>query len=111
MRIVNDALLNEADYEKFGAVKSMLAMFNSHERAAYRGDTVAHSILVDLKEAIYSGVLTGPQLEAIELYFVRGHTQQDVSLMLGISRQSVQGRVNSAVRNIQKVLNSGELYR
>ncbi len=111
MRIVNDALLNEADYEKFGAVKAMLSMFNSHERAAYRGDTVAHSILVDLKEAIYSGVLTKPQLLAVEMYFIEGHTQQDVAVEFGISRQSVQGRVNSAVRNIQKVLNSGELYR
>jgi len=108
---VNDALLNQADYEKFGAVKSMLALFRSHERAAYRGDTVAHSILVDLQEAIYSGVLTDAQLEAVEMYFVYGHTQDDIALSLGIGRQRVHSRINSAVRNIQKILNSGDLYK
>ena len=108
---MNDALLNEADYEKFGAVKSMMAMYRSLERSAYRGDTVAHSIFVDIKEAIYSGVLTPYQLEIVEMYFLSGHTQDDVAMKLGVGKPRVHARINAAVRNVQKVLNSGDLYR
>ena len=107
---VNWGLLNRADYENFDRVKEMLVMYNTHERNAYRGDTVAHSILVDLHTAIYSGVLTRKQLEAVEMYCIYNMTQEMIGVQLGISRQKVGTRVDRAVKAIQSVLVSGKLF-
>ena len=107
---VNWGLLNRADYENFDRVKEMLVMYNTHERNAYRGDTVAHSILVDLHTAIYSGVLTRKQLEAVEMYCIDNLTMDDIGKSLGIGKPRVFNRLHGAIRNIQKILVSGELF-
>ena len=109
--IVNYDLLNRADYEDFGRMKEMLALYNSHERNAERGDSVAHSILIDLQTAIYTpGVLTKKQLEAVELYFMHFVTQEEIGAEFSVSRRAIGYRLDAAIKNIQKILLSGKLF-
>ena len=104
-------LLNRADYEDFHQLKQMLILYNTHERNAARGDTVSAAIYVDLKTAIYSGVLTEKQLEAVELFCMHNMTYESIGQYLDIGHPRVIGRVHRAVRSIQKSLLSGNLYR
>lgn len=107
---INHALLNEVEYETYNGMKMALTLYNYLDRCSRRGDTVAHSILVDLKTAIYSGYLTERQLEAVELYFIYCMTQDDIARIFGISKQGVSRIISRSVRTIQKTLQSGELY-
>ncbi|NLJ59296.1 MAG: sigma-70 family RNA polymerase sigma factor [Tissierellia bacterium] len=102
--------MNEIDYEKFSGVKKALAMYNGLERGSYKGDTAAHSILIDIKRAVICGGLTEKQMEVVWLYFLRCMPQEQIARKLSISRQSVNERLNGAIRKIQKTLLSGELY-
>ncbi len=110
MRVVNDALLNMADYERFGAVKKLLAMYTNHQYRAKKGDQVAHSILIDLRAAMYSGALNGKQLETAQLYFIHKESQDEIAAKEGVSQQAVSRRVNKVVRSIQDALLSGNLF-
>ena len=107
---LNDALLNEANYSDTKALKKMLTLYSRHERDAYRGDSVAHVIWIDLKTAINSGVLTPKQREVVKLRCIGGLQTDKIGEMLGIKRQSVQDRLEGAVKNLQKILLSGDLY-
>lgn len=111
MLVYNEALMNEIDYSQFSGVKKALALYNGLERGSRKGDTVAHSILIDLKAAIHFGRLTEKQLEVVELYFLRCMPQEQIANVLSISKQSVSERLNGAVRKIQKTLLSGRLFR
>ncbi len=107
----NEALINEIDYNSFSGVKKALALHNSLERLSEKGDTVALSILIDLKTAIYTPkVLTIKQLEVVELYFIYCMTQRQIAFELGISFQAVNERLNGAIKNIKSALLSGELF-
>ena len=108
---LNWDLLNRADYENFSRVKEMLVLYNAHKRNAARGDTVSHSILVDLSTAIYSGVLTRKQLEAIELFCMHNMKQDAIGAKLGVSHRAIGLRINAGVKTIQKLLLSGNLYK
>lgn len=107
---VNWDLLNRADYEDFDKLKEMLVLYNTHKRNAARGDSTAHAILIDLTEAIYSGVLTEKQLEVVELYCMHSMTHEAIGTYLEISKQSVGERIHGAIKCIQKMLISGELF-
>lgn len=108
LRVINDALLNAANYEDFHSMKEMVAMYSGLERSIYFGDSVAHSIFVDIKEAL--GVLSPKQKEAVRLCYMDMLPVRDAAASLGISLDSMQSRLNGAVRKMQKVLLSGELY-
>ena len=107
---LNWDLLNRADYENFSRVKEMLVLYNAHKRNAARGDTVSHSILVDLSTAIYSGVLTRKQLEVIELYCMHNMKQDAIGAKLGLNKTNISRRIDRAIKAIQNLLNSGKLY-
>ena len=108
---VNWDLLNRADYESFSGVKEMLVLYNAHKRNAARGDTVSHSILMDLDAAIYSGVLTKKQLEAVELFCMHNMPQEKIAEYIKVSREAIKFRLEAAVNNIQKILISGRLFQ
>ena len=107
----NEALLNEIDYNNFFGVKKALAMYNALERLSEKGDTVALSILIDLKTAIYKPkLLTPKQLEVVELYFMHRMPIRQIASDLGVSFQAISYRLVGAIKNIQRALLSGELF-
>ena len=103
-------LLNRANYENFHQVKEMLVLYNTHKRNALRGCSVSHSILMDLDAAIYSGVLTKKQLEAVELFCMHNMTMERMAEYLKVSKMAISYRVDAAVKNIQSILLSGKLF-
>ena len=108
---VNWDLLNRADYEDFNSVKEMLVLYNTHKRNALKGCSVSHSILIDLNEAIYSGILTKKQLEAVELVCMHNKTYESVAVELKVSHVAIVYRIKVAAKAIQKILLSGNLYK
>jgi RNA polymerase sigma factor (sigma-70 family) len=48
--------------------------------------------------------LTEKQKEVVVLYYRDGYTQQEIGNMLGISRDSVADRLESALKRIKKMI-------
>ena len=104
MITLNHALLNQANYEDLGTMKSLLRRYNEHSRGAMRGDSVAHSILIDLKDAICYANLTEKQLETVELHCLHCMTEDAISVKLSVGRSTIQKRFESATKKIQDFL-------
>ena len=63
---LNWGLLNSVDYETHNGVKSAMVLYGFYERKMEQGDSVAASIWVDLKTAIYKPkLLTAKQVEVV----------------------------------------------
>ena len=74
------------------------------EHHAYKGDSVAHSILIDLQEAINTdGVLTFRQRKFLQLW-LEGYRQIDIAAMHSVTQKNVSVRINKAVKNISLYL-------
>ncbi len=111
----NEKLLNSVNYCNQGSVKSAIRRLIQLEGLARRGDTVAASIAIDLKNSIgiYGGellaVLTPRQRRIIIDVLVNDKAQADVADKLGISQQGISCSLNAGLRRIVKFLNTGRI--
>ena len=81
-------------------IKSLLRKMVNLEHHAYKGDSVAHSILIDLQSAIIAdGVLTFKQRKYLQLW-LEGYRQIDIAAMHRISQKNVSVKINRAAKNI-----------
>ena len=109
---LNWDLLNSADYESHKGVKSLMVCYKLYERKMMQGDTVAASVWVDLKTAIYKPkLLTVKQMEVVELVCMHNMSLVAVAEYLKLDHTSIRDRFDGAVGRVKKILNSGKLYK
>ena len=105
MVCINIALLNYADYTDERKLRQLISSYNALYALAQKGDTVAASIFVDLKNALYTeGVLSVSQRECIEMCVIDGTTQDDAAKILGVSRETVKTHVKRGMTKIYDFL-------
>ena len=96
-----------AKYGSPKSVKNMLRNLDGLMHLARKGDTVAHSIFIDLNNAFYfEGVLTFRQRKFLQLW-LEGYRQIDIAANHRISQQAVEKTINRGVRNITIYLKQG----
>ena len=102
--MVNHALLNYADYDSASCIKRLVLNMLNLYKLAEKGDMVAFDIYLDLEGAINSpDVLTDKQAEYL-LKWVEGYTQNEIGIIYGIARTSVEDGIIKATRNIKQYL-------
>jgi len=100
----NWELMNYARYDSPHIVKGLLRRKGSLTHYARKGDSVAHSILIDLDEAMKAeGVLTFKQKKYLKLW-LDGYRQIDIAAMHRRSQNTVSEVINKGVKNISAYL-------
>ena len=96
----NWELMNYARYDSPHIVKGLLRRKGSLTHYARKGDSVAHSILIDLDEAMEAeGVLTFKQRKYLKLW-LDGHRQIDIAAMHRRSQDTISRVIDRGIRNI-----------
>jgi DNA-directed RNA polymerase specialized sigma24 family protein len=99
---LNWALLNRADYENTGIIKSLLMHLNDLLNCATRGDTVAHSVYIDLMGAL-ENVATLKQGSYLQLW-LDGYSQEEIAEKYQISQPTVNIRITQIAKKISNYL-------
>ena len=121
---VNDQLLR-LSYKDAKNIKSFLRNWGAMESLSLKGDTVATSILVDLKivtgidpekynkgnKAEFNlgylqGKLSHYQYMSIAYTLVLGYSQEEIAYVMGVDQSVVSKNINSGIKRIQKELNA-----
>jgi len=85
----------------------MLRNLDGLMHLARKGDTVAHSIFIDLNNALYfEGVLTFKQRKFLQLW-LEGYRQIDIAADHRLAQYQVSRVINSGIRNICLFLGKG----
>ena len=120
--IVNDQLLR-LSYKNPKHIRSFLKNWGGLESLSYKGDTVATSILLDLKivtgigidnykrldrEDFNKGYLKGKlsqyQYMSIVYTLVLGYSQEEIAYVMGVDQSVISKNINSGIKKIQKEL-------
>lgn len=119
---VNDQLLR-LSYKNSKHIKSFLKNWGGLESLSLKGDTVATSILLDLKtvtgididkykrldrEEFNKGYLKGKlsqyQYMGIVYTLVLGYSQEEIAYVMGVDRSVISKNINSGIKKIQREL-------
>ncbi len=125
--IVNDELLRMS-YSEPKNIKNFLRNWAGLESLSLKGDTVATSILVDLKsvtginpelydrqnrsvfdEGYQKGKLSYYQFMSIAYTLVLGYSQEDMAYVMGVGQSVISKNIRTGVKRIIKVL-EGSAY-
>ena len=118
----NDQLLR-LSYKNAKHIKSFLKNWGGLESLCQKGDTVAISILLDLKavtgidldvykrldrEEFNKGYLKGKlsqyQYMGIAYTLVLGYSQEEMAYVMGVDRSVISKNINSGIKKIQREL-------
>ena len=89
-----------AKYGSPKSVKNMLRNLDGLMHLARKGDAVAHSIFIDLNNALYfEGVLSFKQRKYLMLW-LEGYRQIDIAAQHRIAERNVRSTINRGIRNI-----------
>ena len=98
--MTNWELLRWADYSNPKRIKALLMRMNNLLLLAEKGDTVAHSIYIDLKNALYTkGVLSDKQRKYL-LLWMAGWEQGQIAWASDVWTRSVERTLGVAIKNI-----------
>ena len=104
IKLVNWKLLYRADYSNPRAIKKLLLSMDSLRCLAQKGDTVALSIYLDLKDALYAeGVLSKKQRKYL-LLWMAGYEQNQIGWMCGAGQDVISRGISRGAKNISKYL-------
>ena len=102
--MTNWELLRWADYSRSGRIKALLLRMDNLLSLAERGDAVAHSIYIDMKNALYTeGVLSVKQRKYL-LLWMAGYEQNQIGWMFNVAHNTVSIGISLGVRNISNFL-------
>lgn len=107
IKVYNTTLMNIANYEDTAQLKNLLKNYESLGNLRFRGDTVAHSIWLDLTEAIESNAMTITQKRCVIGYFIEKMTFQELAELYDRDKSTIRHNVNGGVKRIQKMLLGG----
>lgn len=121
---INNTLLN-LSYKDPKTIKFFLRNWGGLESLSFRGDTVATSILIDLKlvtgidletyrnvnrvefnRGYLNGKLSQYQYMSIAYALVLGYPQEAVAYVMGVDQSVISKNINSGIKKIQKELNA-----
>lgn len=107
----NIQLMAMADYSNVKKLMNLYRKYNSFKALAETGDTVAACIYIDLKTALHHpGVLTDRQRECIIGHLINHSTFRELEYDLEIDKAGIHYHINIALKRLQTILESGELY-
>ena len=106
--MLNCVLINLANYEKIDDIKFLLTKIDHFYNMGVAGDSTALSIYVDLSKCIKSPKLTPYQALVIDLYYVKGFTMDDIGAVLNITKPTVYGHIQGALKKIHRMLMEGD---
>lgn len=110
-RNYNDELMALADYSDVRKLRFLYRKYNLLESLAETGDSVAASIVIDLKTALFHpGVLSERQRDCIIGHLVNQITYRDLEHDLKIDKSTIHYHVNVGLKRLQTILESGALY-
>ena len=101
--MTNWTLLNFTNYERTSCIKQLIKNMDNLYKLAEKGDTVAHSIYIDLDSAINGGIFTKKQAIYLCLW-AKGYTQKDIGLMYRIKQETVSEVIANSVMRIKEYL-------
>lgn len=124
--IINYPLLR-VSYKDKKQLKKLLRMWDTLDELGDKGDTVAISILIDLKrvtgidieiyqkkgkrafnEGYKNGVLSFSQFMAIAYTLVIGYTQEEIAQEMGVDQSVISRNIDSGLRRMQMGLRAFE---
>jgi DNA-directed RNA polymerase specialized sigma24 family protein len=94
--------MNKIDYENIRSIRALCRQYFNLKELARKGDTVAHSILLDIQAGINS--LTQRQREAIMLSLIFSFTQSETAEVMGVSQQRITFLTMSGLEGIKTFL-------
>jgi len=100
--VINYALLNKANYDNPGVIKSLLMHLNDLLNCAGRGDGVAHAIFLDLMGAVEHEA-TQKQGSYLRLW-LEGYSQEEIAEKYQVSQQAVASKIHRLTKNISSYL-------
>lgn len=107
----NHELMAIADYSDVRSLRLLYMKYRQIISLAEAGDSVAASIAVDLKTALFHpGVLTDQQRECIIGHVVNRYTFRELEYELQIDKSTIHYHVNIGLNRLQTSLESGALY-
>lgn len=111
LQIYNIQLMSIADYKNVKKLRGLYKKFHYLGELARTGDTVAASIYIDLKTALYhEGVLTDMQRECIIGHLIEHSTYRELEPDLMIDKSTIHYHINIGLKRLQTALESGVLY-
>lgn len=102
-----DSLHNLADYKNLNVIKYLMMNLPKLEKAAEMGNQTALCIIIDIKKAMNSEMLTKKQREAIYQKFVVGHNNVKIAELMGVTENAIRKHVAGAVKRMRKILEGG----
>jgi DNA-directed RNA polymerase specialized sigma24 family protein len=99
---INWELLNRADYENPGVIKTLLRHLDDLINCATRGDSVAHSIYIDLVDAVEN--VSTPKPGFYLQQWLDGYSQDEIAVKHQVSRQAVNIAIHRITKNISNYL-------
>lgn len=108
-KAVNYELLHRTDYKNYNTVRGLVKNMTGFLKLAERGDTVAHSILIDVKGALYGkrSPLNNNQRRALHFNLVYDIPQYEVAEMMQTSQRMISYYVKSGLDAVRKYLMLG----
>jgi DNA-directed RNA polymerase specialized sigma24 family protein len=94
--------MNRCDYSSSGVIKSLLMHMDDLLNCAERGDTVAHSIAIDLMDAVEHEA-TQKQGSCMQLW-LGGYSQEEIAEKFQVTQQAVADRIHIIAKNISNFL-------
>lgn len=117
-QVFNDALMSATNYKSKKSIQSVIRSLLRLEGLSERGDTVAASIMIDMKRAlgIYGGkffdILTPKQRVVIVDALIKDIPQREIAERLGLTQQAVSYLIGSGISRVAKFLETGKIkYR
>jgi DNA-binding CsgD family transcriptional regulator len=101
---MNWEMLNDAEYQYYPTVKRFLRKMQQLKHCARKGDSVAHSIYLDLRYAVYAkDVLSFKQRRYIQLW-IDGYKVMDIAQKYRVSPATVTQTIKRGSKNISTYL-------
>ena len=99
-------------YRKKTVIRLLKSYYNLQSLAMWKSNYVALCIWIDLNTALYHPkVLTDRQRQCIIGVYLNGYREWEIGNMIGIAQETVHDALMRGVKNIQKALLTGKLYR
>jgi hypothetical protein len=112
-QIINhEMLFGTHYYRKKTVIRLLKSYYNLQSLAMWKHNYVALCIWIDLNTALYHPkVLTDRQRQCIIGVYLNGYREWEVGGELDVTREAVHVHLKRGVKNIQKALLAGKLYR
>jgi len=107
----NHELLNLADYTKKDVIRYLLNNYTRLRSMVDRGDSVAHSIIMDLNCCLEHEYLQDTQREALIDFYIKQYRLTELAEDYKLTPEGVKYRIQGGINRIYELLNNKCEYK